>query len=370
MNHIENKNNLAKLKIVIISFHFYPSLSARSFRATELAKEFAQRGHNVIVYTVTKSFDYSDFMRNTRITVKKLGDFYKNNFFIHNIFGKLIRTLTEFPMIKLIPLIKKIIKEENTIDYLITIAYPHVTHWGVSFSYTNKIKCWVADCGDPYMLNPIRKGMFYFKWIEKRWCKKADFISIPTVKSINCYYKEFKNKIKIIPQGFDLKEVKLSQYIKNDIPTFAYAGNFYKKGRNITSFLKFLSSLDLNFKFIVYTKNSWLLTPYIDKLQEKLIIKNYIPRTELLKVLSKMDFLINIKNDNENLIPSKLIDYYLTKRPILEITSKFNESDLFYEFINDDYTHKLEDLDVSQYNIINICNQFIELYYSKLNETN
>lgn len=40
-------------KILIISRSFYPMNSPRSFRTTELAKEFARQGHEVRALTTT-----------------------------------------------------------------------------------------------------------------------------------------------------------------------------------------------------------------------------------------------------------------------------------------------------------------------------
>jgi len=50
-------------KIILISNAFYPEISPRSFRATELAKEFVKQGHQVVVYTKYRDFDYSGFLR-------------------------------------------------------------------------------------------------------------------------------------------------------------------------------------------------------------------------------------------------------------------------------------------------------------------
>ena len=38
-------------EILIVSYHFYPDINSRSFRATELAKELINMGHNVTVIT-------------------------------------------------------------------------------------------------------------------------------------------------------------------------------------------------------------------------------------------------------------------------------------------------------------------------------
>jgi len=356
------------LQIVIISYNIYPVLSPRSFRTTELAKELVKKGHKVTLYAkLIRDYDYTSFVETTGIILKNIGKFHENSFFFTNIVGKIIRRLTEYPRIKLIPYIKAAIKAEENIDYLISIAMPHTIHWGVGFSNLNRVQCWTADCGDPYMGNPYAAfHPFYFKWIEKKWCKKANFITIPIEEAKDGYYTEFRDKIHVIPQGFDFSNITLSNYKKNSVPTFAYSGVCYVPGRDITTFLEYLCSLKCNFRFIVYTKSTDLFMPFIERLGEKLILKDYVPREILLEELSKMDFLINIKNDFEIQQPSKLIDYYITKRPILEITSLFKETNTFDEFLNGNYVNKLTEKDISNYEISNVANKFIELYNKKI----
>ena len=126
------------LQIVIISYNIYPVLSPRSFRTTELAKELVKKGHKVTLYAkLIRDYDYTSFVETTGIILKNIGKFHENSFFFTNIVGKIIRRLTEYPRIKLIPYIKAAIKAEENIDYLISIAMPHTIHWGVGFSNLN-----------------------------------------------------------------------------------------------------------------------------------------------------------------------------------------------------------------------------------------
>ncbi|MDR2527011.1 MAG: glycosyltransferase [Rickettsiales bacterium] len=347
-------------------------MTPRAFRATELVKELAQKGHNVVFYSVLNDYDYSS-ITNTGVILKNLGKSILDVTYndgnksiggsrMYMSVRQLIRTYTEYPAILLMPLVKKAIEQEGEIDYLITIAMPHPIHWGASYASLQNVKCWTADCGDPFMKNPLRKYPFYFKWIEKRWCCRANYITVPFEGAKSAYYEEFRDKIHVIPQGFDFSNVILSQYQKNNIPTFAYAGNILKKGRNITLFLDYLCTLKYNFKFIVYTRSLSSFDKYVDLLGEKLILNDFVSRENLLKTLSSMDFLINIKNESDVQKPSKLIDYYLSKRPILEIKSNFEEKQYFEEFCNGDYTHKMKGDDISEYDISNVADKFIELY--------
>ena len=54
-------------KILLVSSAFYPEISPRSFRATELAKEFCRRGHDVTVISKFREHDYSDILNEFRM---------------------------------------------------------------------------------------------------------------------------------------------------------------------------------------------------------------------------------------------------------------------------------------------------------------
>lgn len=185
---------------------------------------------------------------------------------------------------------------------------------------------------------------------------------MPIDSAKEAYYQEFKKKIQVIPQGFQFDNIELSDYKKNKIPTFAFSGKIYPGLRDPSKFLDYLLTLKLDFRFILYSKNTLFYESYKSKLNEKIEIRDYVPREELLFELSKMDFLINIKNISGVQQPSKLIDYALTKRPILEITSDFEEEKSFNQFMEGDYTNQMNFENIQRYDIKNVANQFFKLY--------
>ena len=84
--------------------------------------------------------------------------------------------------------------------------------------------------------------------------------------------------------------------------------------------MNFLISFKGAFKFIIYTKYLELVSPYISVLGDKIEIRNQVSRIELLDELKKMDFLLNLENENSpGQTPSKLIDYSIANRPILSL---------------------------------------------------
>ena len=362
-------------KILIVCRSFYPEISPRSFRATELAKEFARQGHEVTVIFPTLGKDYSSFEKEYGLRIKNLGSLRckpvelkggKIEMLLRRGLRRITQVLFEYPDIELMFKVAKILKYEQGYDLLISVAVPHPIHWGVAkvWNKNNKIaKIWIADCGDPFMfarLDTFNKA-FYFKYFEKHFCRKCDFITIPTEGARTAYYPEFHQKIRVIPQGFKFDDIKLEPFRKtHEFPQFAYAGSFIPGIRDPRPFLDFLSGLKSNFKFYFYTSHSSLIISYKKILKDKIEILEYIPRKELIRRLCSMDFLVNFDNNTNEQLPSKLIDYLITGRPILNITKDLDK-DTVMEFLEGNYHNALKIENPDQYRIENVCDSFLKL---------
>ncbi len=365
------------MKIVIISQVIFPRQSPRSFRATELAKYFAKQGHEVLLYAVLGNFDYNSFEKDTGITIRPLGkmcfatlnsDGYERNTLFDKVSRRLLGNCFEFPNIELMWKTKNVIKQLRNVDLLITIAIPYPIHWGAAKAKQKHPaffpKVWVSDCGDPYMGNSVgNKHPAYFQKIEDLWGLQTDFITVPLEEAKKAYSDKVQNKLSVIPQGFDFSTIKIDESFEgNSIPRFAYAGAIYPGYRDPTRFLHYLCNHnELCFEFVVYTKNKSFFEHYKPLLGNKLIIKDYVSRETLLWELSQMDFLVNIQNNSEVQSPSKLIDYYLTTRPIIDITTDYLESNVFEEFMVKNYEHQHIKCDVSRFDINVVGQQFLKL---------
>lgn len=361
------------LKIVIITQTIYPALDPRSHRSMQLALGLADAGHDVTVYALIGEHDYRKYQENRNIKFKnlgvsKLGLSDSDNNSKYTIFNRGMRKLFWkvflYPDIEMVPMIRRAIKNEKDIDILISIAVPYINHFAIASLKKTNAKCWISDCGDPFTGNPFHKFPFYFKNMERHWCRKTDYIVIPIEDAKKGYFKEFRDKIKVIPQGFNFEEIKLAKYQKNSIPTFVYSGAAYRNLRDPSRFLEYISTLDIPFKLIVYTVKGSIFEQYEEKLGNKMELRSYIDRNKLLYELSKVDFLINIKNKSGVQQPSKLIDYANTKRPIITLSSDFDENEkrIFNEFLTGDYTNQTIVENVERYNIKNVVKEFINLY--------
>lgn len=214
------------------------------------------------------------------------------------------------------------------------------------------------------MGNPIetKRCRLFLEPIERFWCRQTDLITIPVVDGINGYYREFRDKIVVIPQGIDFNSIELDKYTPNEVPTFMYSGAVYSGVRDPRIFMEYIATLNKDFRFYVFSPSDKVFGDYKDILGDRIIINRYIPRKDLIKIMSRMDFLINLNNNSMVQAPSKLIDYSLSKRPILNISTCFTnqEKESFDSFMEGDYSSQYIVPDIDRYDSKNVCRQFVE----------
>ena len=355
---------------------FYPLNSPRANRTTELAKEFSRQGHQVTVVTPFNKQYHPAFEQQHQITIKHLGNkkyqpLSTQGGKLKNIFSRIVNRvlniLFEYPDIEFIGMVKKALKNESGYNMLVSIAVPHPIHWGVAAAISknkNLATVWVADCGDPYMLNRLDSfnKLFYFKYFEQKFCKKANFITVPTQNSLAGYYPQYHYKIKVIPQGFNFDDTPIyTGTVKNPVPTFAYAGTFIQGSRDPTELLSFLCTQSKPFKFIIYTADVALVQPFLQASNNQVEIKPYIPRKDLIYTLSTMDFVVNFTNGTPIVTPSKLIDYAITQRPILSVDTGNLQTEIVQQFLQADYSNQFVISNIEKYKINNVASAFINL---------
>ncbi|MAS52207.1 MAG: hypothetical protein CMD20_03275 [Flavobacteriales bacterium] len=366
------------MKIVIISQHIFPMQTPRAHRTTELMIELAKRGYDVTVYAVLGKYDYTLFQQETGIKIKAIpikwqlipysSDLEVRRTFLDKLLGKLLNSRFEFPEIEFKYRIFDVLKKETNIDVLISIADPHHIHWGVARA-KEKLKelfpkKWIADCGDPFMMNNhTNDHLLKFEKEERFFCKNVDFITVPVEKAPDSYYPEYKNKFRIIPQGFRFQTPENQVFSPiNSTPTFVFAGTFLRDIRNPEKIFEFLSSYKGVFKFVIYTKYLELVDPYMTTLGDKLEIRNQVSREELLSELKKMDFLLNLENENSpGQTPSKLIDYSIANRPILSLQPSKPNLNQLQSFLEGDYSEAYTVKNLEQFKIENVVDKFLDL---------
>jgi len=292
---------------------------------------------------------------------KLFGDFSRK-------FGRLLFLLFEYPNIEIFFKLPSFLGRLKGYDLLISIAVPHENHWAIAKVRTNEhpiAKTWIADCGDPFIGNVLERisPPFYFQKLENSFLRKADVVAVPTEKSIEAYNEDYHHKFEVIPQGFKFEDVELEEYNpKKRTPTFAYAGGVTSQGvRSLNSLIRVLKSQDKDFVFHIYSSNAKeVLKNEVSLEDHKFVLHEAIPRLQLLRKLSTMDFLINLDNGTSRNTPSKLIDYGLCKRPILNVNPINPEKEIIESFLKGDYKERLIIEDLDKYNISKVVEQFLK----------
>lgn len=371
---------MEKKKILIVGRTFYPEQSPRSFRTSELATELARQGHHVDVLLPQNLQEKiaSDFNNSVGLKFMYYGPLKWKSFERSKIswigdwkrkFGRMLFLLFEYPNIEIYFKLPQKLKTLKGYDVMISIAVPHENHWAIAKVRTSShpiAKTWIADCGDPFVMNVTETiaPPFYFNFLENSFLKKADFVTVPTENSVVGYNRKYHDKFRVIPQGFNFGEVKIVEVKpKHHCPTFAYAGGVSATGiRSLHQIIGVLKNTEKPFVFHVFGANAkTVLQELTLGYEDKILLHDAIPRQELLYKLSAMDFLINLDNGTHLNTPSKLIDYALAQRPILNIDPIKPNSEKIVKFLNGDYAEALVVNNIEAYNITNVANNFLKL---------
>ena len=358
------------MRILVISQNTCPLQNPRAFRTAELTERLAATGHDVTLYTVHGSEDYSLYTARTGIRMKDIRTvwslFPNDGNRRRNVITKLMFRLMPkqmFPDMVYWYLVPPILRREKDVDLLITIAVPHGISIGAALyrkKHKDSPKVWIADSGDPFYLNPFSVKSEFRRKLDLLWCSQADIITIPTEESRDGYFPQFQDKIRILPQAFDFSKTPVAEYEPTEVPTFGFAGRLYPGIRDIHSFLDYLLTLRRPYRFLVYTFSD-IEDRYSEESDGRIEIIHGAPRKDVILALSKCDFLINVVNPSTVQSPSKLIDYGIAGRPILDISNEFCEGKELEAFLDGDYSgsRRVENLD--RYRIETVAAGFVEL---------
>ncbi len=348
---------------------FYPSNNPRAVQATELYKELRNRGYEIDLCLTTERRllspeEVQNLLKEPPVSEK---NFIQTYSFLGGLFSKAVcYFIGQKGFYIYYPWLKKTV-DLNKYDVLIAISAPFydiVLAARIKKHCSRKITM-ICDNGDPFY-DPAKHSLLV-KNVQIKAYKMFDYICFP-VESARVYYEKYADpkKLVVIPQGRNFDEIEVQESVSNTIPTFAYAGCFFMDIRNPESFLKMLSDIKRDFKFVLFTEKTGdvyeqILKKYKKILGPRLEINGFLPRKECIYKLSGMDFLINFQNMSEVQSPSKLIDYTLSKRPIFSVRQDNVRQEQFEEFLDGKYDHATQ-IDISAFDIKKVAQQYIDLF--------
>lgn len=355
------------MKILMVSYYTPLLTKPRSFRVNELAKELRRRGHEVNIYSYMDNKIYTaeeeEYRENTEIVTQKSKRFPAPKFLkrIYRFFFLRRKAPKE------IKNMSKSISNHKNVDICISVSDPFIVQMASARVSFPKETVLIMDSGDPFYNNPICHLAFYWKYIERAVYKKADYVCIPDEMARGAYKGIVDDeKIRVIPQGINFDDFPPDEYIPGDIPRFVYAGTFYEDIRNPLIFLEYLIKCDEQYVFDIYMSNKDAMyepvNEYAQRSEGRIRIHSFVTRQEIIKIMSKADFLINFENLSNCQKPSKLIDYGLAKRPVLSFSEKSFDPKKFERFMHGDYSGALQ-IDIDKYDIKKVADSFEQLFH-------
>lgn len=284
--------------------------------------------------------------------------FHKNNLFKG--VKKFLFNLVSFPdhMIFWIPFavingIKILLKEKPDVIY--TSSPPHSSHFiGLILSKLFQ-KPWVADFRDPwignYYLNQLLQSKTLIRisiCLESSVMKNADLVLLNTDFNRNAVVRRYpfldQGKFRTLTNGFDEDDVKDIMPQMNRKFTITFIGTFYPyfKTNLFLDGLKlwidetgldnvlnkfqvlFIGGRNAEVEKLVHEANLSDIVRYV----------GYMPKKEALKICSASNLLLlmlGFDKGSTGIIPSKLFDYFLCKKPILAIAPEGEIAELVNE---------------------------------------
>ena len=281
------------MKILIISYYYYPMNNPRSFRWTNLSQEFIKNKHSVDVLSF-KNFDDPIYEKISGVNVFRSSDllstlkkkiikknnskkkstkkyrFYNLKFiknYVLKLFNSILKNIIwpDFAFMWYFSSKKKAIQlfSENQYNLIITVSHPFTSHLvglKIKRKYPNVL--WIADSGDPFSFGSLSSSNNFKiysslnKLSENKVFSNANYLTVTTELTKEIYvalFKNFSNKIKVIPPLHD----KSSAKVFNDIISLddnkiilSFFGALYKNIRNPRPLLNLLNLIVVNNKIL------------------------------------------------------------------------------------------------------------------------
>jgi hypothetical protein len=381
-------------KYLIVTHQFLPHVSPRTTRWKLLVDELVSLGHEVTVLTGTKQHSQDSnieiiFIGNSRasnvvVSLRNQSNSLDSKNRIKSIVYKLLKKVYRFvirnfawpdyTMFWLISIFKVRKKLNLEYDVLITVSLPFSSHIA-GYLINKKIgKPWIMDVGDPFTLKttaPENNSFLYGrlnKHYEMKFYQQASKVLFTHDDARKIHIKEFQINPSITAVGQPIskfqehlyEQTKNYNYTNNDIK-FGYFGIFTHGVRTPVNFINFLN------KFQNYEMH-W----YINSDSESILQKNtldsskhnfnsHVARDEALQLMTKsFHCLVSIGNLNPNQIPSKVIEYIATGKPVIH----------FAEINDDPVIHIADEFDnlfiITKNTDINIFKKDLNKFFSEI----
>ena len=365
------------MRILIIISQYSPAQTPNTLRWIPIAKYFDSLGHNVSILT-TKRAGFPEKDTQGPITVYRAGyntlkdriyDMFKKRDRRNevgagqtetSIIGSLLERVIDLTwrkyywpdgsqlFLKLGIKKGKELLESDQYDIIYSVGLPFTCHMiAKALKEENPKLHWHMDIEDPFCyseefwVNNFDKYKKKNEKAEKEAFAKADRISVTNGRAMEKYIDLFpsqESKLTVIPPVFVSPDSSVSKdlMLYSEKIHLGYFGSFYNGVRSPLKFFQFLEYLhhtdaslfdEIQFHFIGQLDRATLaLFEAFPEVRRYAVIHGFMNRDETISAMLQTDILMNFGNSTDYHLPSKVVDYLYTSKPILNLTSIENDS--------------------------------------------
>lgn len=229
-------------------------------------------------------------------------------------------------------------------DALITSSLPFTDHLvGLGVRRAVPSIPWLADSGDPFYLThaqPVNNNLLYDRLnfrAERAVMRACDSATVTTPQTADMYrdaFPEAAHKVSVIPPLFAASASRSATDGSGTGPRrLVFVGTLYRKIRSpavlLDAFARLAARSPHRWELHVYGAlhdTADIFTPYARQLGDRLVVHGIVGREQALAAQESAYALVNIGNDTPHQLPSKVVEYASTGRPIVNFARSSEDS--------------------------------------------
>jgi hypothetical protein len=345
-----------KQSILVITPYFAPETHPRAHRWSAICSAWAEEGHDVTVICGKLNRNVEVGTRNHAIYraghASLKNKYFKpgtqsahsSTFGIKKWLSELFigwirpRLLPDEAMRLFVPKAQKLALEtcaNKNFTLLVTVSKPFSTHLiGVAIKKQFPDLNWIADCGDPWVAGLShavpRDKLDWAIALEKSTLAEADLVCVTSDRLANLFKQEYQlTKVAVIPPLLEvataMPHIGLSKETPEEILTICYFGALYapeRTGEIIIAWCKAFKIAAPELAQRTKIKLYGTIQPaLLSRLDTEPMIEHLgqIQKNEMVEHVQAADVLLNVGNQVDFLLPSKLVEYVSYQKPILHL---------------------------------------------------
>lgn len=352
------------MKLLLITYSYTPDLTPRAFRWAAVVGELVAQGHEVHVLCaspVRGSVDspgpvihrVKDWLFNgskwatDKVTANRSSAHISVGALMRKMVRKGVRAIwrslywPDYACGWVIPALRKAraLNAELGFDWIISSSHPFSGHLiGLLLKRSAANARWMVDISDPFALmkepSPYNRTIYGWlsNWVEGLVVAGADALSVTTEPTRKLYTDHFRldaHSVTVIPPLLSLPASPVPTPRSDRMLRIVFVGTLYRRLRSPNFLLACVAHLkqaypDMPLEVHFYGSLNDCgdqLVAYTDVAAPFVFAHGMVDRAVVQQAMADADVLVNIGNNSETQLASKVVEYMAMGRPILNIIS-------------------------------------------------